>query len=676
MEKLPEKDTGSKQTCPDCISLKKKPQSGHSKCTTHRSCTGKHQWEPEDCEICNLNRHHVSQLQKKDKNAILNAIIENLRETSTALSNDETTWEFEDSFFSFFDLNRDEELGGEQVTHNSVIEEPTITQGVNQPVVPRENSVSTNDLLLQLVGSFKELSGHIIANNTKNGAKHSRSRSRSPTPEANDGESERSDAELYRSSRKRRKTKHSKNSKKRSRKRARSPSSTSQESSDSSKSDTTTDTDQRSVSRSPSPHTSQQTKMGGEKDYFNEGSTIYFYTNNHRVVGKNKVWFNDELKDVKWHNSVNAFSLLKATSSSEAPFMSSTQAHETLVSFFKTTQDPSEKPGLDRKSYRLHFDDNSELAKALRLIQESTPEALHKLYTAHTEKYWKTFSTPTFKTPSMVNFTSGWSLTGNNYLEWAKHDELKPLPFSDSINLHYVPFIPKLYLEEEAKTRTNLVDSITGLSMLYSLAKELESNVTAHTAVEAISRHYLPQLCENSLRWTFAKTDVRKIILQGSKAPQAIKLLKSNMWEPNIFATDAVKQFMESNVLNLPSDERLQITYKTDKLYRGRPDLVDPSKLGVKDNPKKDQSFLRQNTPGQYNKATGGPSNYPQNQQYQQNRKGGGSHFQDKSRFQNKGNSWKKQKHNNANKGWNKPKQNSKGPSGFTENHKGNKKSQ
>ena len=211
------------------------------------------------------------------------------------------------------------------------------------------------------------------------------------------------------------------------------------------------------------------------------------------------MWFNGELRDVKWHNTVNAFSLLKTTSSTDTPFMSSTQAHETLVSYFNTLQDPSEKPGLDRRSYRLHFDDNSGLAMALRLIQESTPEALHNLYVLKNDAYWKTFSKPAFKTPSMVNFTSGWSMTGNNYFEWAKHDVLKPLKFSNTINLNFVPFVPKFYLDEEVRTRTNLVDSISGLSMLYSLAEELKENTTAHNAVDAISRHYLPQLCDNSL---------------------------------------------------------------------------------------------------------------------------------------------------------------------------------
>ena len=72
---------------------------------------------------------------------------------------------------------------------------------------------------------------------------------------------------------------------------------------------------------------------------------------------------------------------MNTVSNNEMPYMSATKAHEALVSCFNVVQDPSEKPGLDRRSYRVHFDDNSELAKAIRLIQESAPEALHNLFT-------------------------------------------------------------------------------------------------------------------------------------------------------------------------------------------------------------------------------------------------------------------------------------------------------
>ena len=160
--------------------------------------------------------------------------------------------------------------------------------------------------------------------------------------------------------------------------------------------------------------------------------------------------------------------------------------------------------------------------------------------------------------------------------------------------------------------------------------------------------------------------------MQGSQAPQAITLLKSNMWEPDIFEAAAIQRFKDSDLQQTTPDKRLQIKSETSLFYKRRPELVNPEKFYANNNtPKRDQSFLRPNKPGQYdNRPTNETTNNSQNMQSQQNRNGGGS------QFQTKGNAGYKQKRNNSNKGWNKQKQNPKGPSGFSGAHKGNKKSQ
>ena len=169
----------------------------------------------------------------------------------------------------------------------------------------------------------------------------------------------------------------------------------------------------------------------------------------------------------------------------------------------------------------------------MRLIEQGTSDALHNLHKEEKDVFWKTFSNPAFKPSSMVNFSSGWTLTGNNYLEWAKHKKkLKPLPFSKEIRLGFTPSIPAKYLDAECRTRAQLVDSISGLSMLDSLAKELKDNIAAHTAVEAILKHYLSLLGDVVLRWLTAKTDVRKIVLRGPKSPHAINSLHLTCGNP------------------------------------------------------------------------------------------------------------------------------------------------
>ena len=682
METQVETDVHNKQKCSDCAITKANPQLGHNKCKTHRPCTGDLLWNPEECDICILQRNNISTWTSERRKQPIKQFFDMLQETASALSTAERTWTFEETLESFFSIQNTEAPEGE---HSRI---PDNNVSDNTPIAKQSDLATgdptTNNLLLQMMGSIKELSG-ILSNMGKETTqkigqnKPVKRRRRTPSPQADDDDSEESDNDYQRSRKKKRKTINSRKNERRSRKRVRSPSQSSQDSSDSNESDDTTDTDRVSVvSKSSASVSRPRKKRKGGEDYFNDGSTIYFYTRDHRVIG-NKVWFNDELRDVKWHKTKNAFTLMNTVSNNEMPYMSATQAHEALVSCFNVVQDPSEKPGLDRRSYRVHFDDNSELAKAIRLIQESAPEALHSLFTggsAETEKFWKTFSKPTLKTPSMVNFSSGWNFSGKSYLTWAKNDKLNPLEFSGRLDLNFVPFIPPFYLEEETRTRSILVDSISGLSMLDSLAKELKENLILHTAVEAISRHYLPQLCDNSLRWMFAKMDVRKIVLQGSQNPQAIALLKSNMWEPTIFESEMIERFVKSGLTTtLSAGARLGIYKSTSDHYKRSPHTVDPSKMGpkVKNNQKKDQSFLDYNRHKHQDLRTFLEATQNNANKYQNNYnpKGSGSQY--------KGISGKNQKLNNKSKGWskgNKGKNNRKSHPGAAGGHKGNKNSQ
>ena len=117
---------------------------------------------------------------------------------------------------------------------------------------------------------------------------------------------------------------------------------------------------------------------------------------------------------------------------------------------------------------------------------------------------------------TMVNFTSGWNLTNTSYFEWAKNEKLDPQKFASEASLTFVPAIPNKFLEAEVRARAQLVNAISGLGMLDLLAKQLEDNSPTHTATEAISRHFLTFLSDYSLRWYMTKSDIRKIVLQGS----------------------------------------------------------------------------------------------------------------------------------------------------------------
>ena len=645
----------NKIKCSDCRNFSAAPVFGHFKCVRHRACSGKQEWQPDECDICVLYKHNSCQWEHEEKDSSLDKFYNMLEEASTELSNDMVTWEFVDNFNSFFDIqipDREHLEDGEIPTNSeSPVNEANeqISSAVTNQNDTEAQDLTTNDLLHRVISGLQDISVSLRPILSQIQTRDSNTNSDSNIDNL-------------------------------SRKRQRSSSSRRSEYDNNSDGADQSDVDQGSIHSEPfsPPDSRRPAKRRRGNDYFIEGSTIYFYTDDHRRVA-NKVWFNGQLRDAKWHPTIDAFSLL-TTSTTDTPFMSSTQAHESLVSQFNAMQDPSEKPGLDRKSYRIHFDDSTGLAHALRLIKQETPDALHNLYTGDYKSYWKLFSNSAFKPSTMVNFSSGWTLTGQDYLKWAKkNDKLNTKDFSREIQLSYTPIVPHRYLEEECSTRARVVDSISGLSMLDSLAKEVKSNINTHTTVEAISRHYLSLLSDTTLRWYVAKMNVRKIVLQGSQTPQAADLIESNMWEPSVFGKEAVRLLIDGDVPRIGIQKRLALSFFTNKYYEKWPKRVNPEKLGkqpistsVASSSTTNQFFPQQTNQGRNQDSYENPDQYNKKRQFQNNfnKKGG--------RGQRAGYTHQRNRRGagNKNKFWNNPKQRSNGPAGVPETSKGNKTAQ
>ena len=635
----------TKVKCSDCHKCSKDPVLGHFKCIRHRACSGHQNWQPEECDLCILFRHNSREWQDEKRDESFDALYKMLEETATELSNDEVTWEFLDTLNSFFNVQEsqtDHIKDGEIIDSDETREGETDEGGEPLPVEslpdtnqPQSLPPTTNDLLHILIDKVQDLSVAIrptvFRTQSQDDSQNSRARKRRQSQSPRRSENEADDPEYGSDSHR-----------------------------------------YGYHRRSPSPDTLRNRTKRRRNDYFEEGSNIYFYTDNHRRVG-NRVWFNGQLRDAKWHPTEDAFSLLNSATT-ETPYMSSIQAHESLVSHFRTTQDPTDKPGLNRRSYRVHFDDTTGFAHALRLIKQETPDALHHLYTNDLTSFWKLFTNSSFKTSTMINFSSGWILTDQKYLDWAKNEKLTTRVFSREVSLSYYPLIPSKYLEEELRARSRVVDSLTGLGMLDSLAKEVKSNVTVHTSVEAIARHYLSVLSEATLRWYVAKMDVRKIVLQGSKAPQAVELMESNMWDPDIFGKDVVQRIVDKDVPTVGIEKRLGLSWYLNEYYKSNPTSVTPDRLGklpisTKTDSTADQFFHQQ---------TGRPRNFNTNQsagQFNKGKQGYNNVIGRGAQTQNKGgNANQRTKQVSGNKkNWNPTNRKPNGQSNATRGPKGHK---
>ena len=277
------------------------------------------------------------------------------------------------------------------------------------------------------------------------------------------------------------------------------------------------------------------------------------------------------------HPSGKAFRVIKSSEHTESPYMTTIQAHDALVSYFHATEVSSDKLGPDNRSFRLHFDDNSGISQALRLIKDNTPKALHMIYRGDQQNLYKCLPSSAFNAVSMVHFATGWNLTsGSNFLKWAKNEVLDLENVSRIFSLPYVPFVPVKYLNEEKIARAKLLECISGISMLDQTIKETKDKLLANT-LGAIARHFLSCLKDAALKWLTTKFVVRQIVLQFSSASGAIDLLRSDVWEASVFELKTVTEIQKKNTQNLTFKELLQLHESTNESYRNSPKWCDPS---------------------------------------------------------------------------------------------------
>ena len=553
--------------CNSCLNYAEDPVLGHFLCSGHRDCAGETQWNPNHCDVCLQLKEDYSSMNKEERDAFLGKLRTMLKRMERNLSTKERPWEFRNILSAFLgdDIppasTRSSESG--EISPNSPFpqkntpqrESSIIYQNADLPL-PAHPEL-TQDLLTQLleqIGNLSQAVGQLqiqSQNNNMNQESSHVSRKEAFYGDSSPLQQNRPGSSLSQVSY------------------------NSELSLIGSKAEFPTDPRQMEISqRSVSPNVPE----ASQKQYFIEDEEMYIYTNkDHKFVG-NKVMIDSQLKYYKWHASGKAFSILKSSNKEESPFMLPSQAHETLVSYFKATQEVHDKSGSTRRCYRTHFDGGSELADAMNIISAKTSTALHNLYAMKEDGCGNVFPNTAFRPCSLVNFSSGWTLTGSDYMKWARFEPLCMKEVSRQLRVNYNPCVPKAYLEKEKITRSKIVDCLSGLNMLESASKSIKDNITLSSTLDAISRHWLPFLKEAVSNWISAKFDVRKIVLQGSTTAAAIDLLLSDIWDASLFPTAIVEEVKKKDsTLDLKS--LLGLSRTLNITYEKQPSRINPSEM-------------------------------------------------------------------------------------------------
>ena len=318
------------------------------------------------------------------------------------------------------------------------------------------------------------------------------------------------------------------------------------------------------IERSPLAENNEAQESSDSEErppFFVEFGHFWFYTTYKNKIEGHKIWLNNELKPFIRHPSKQDAVRTLEESTESCPYMSAYQAFQTLISRFGADKVTADKLGPKNRSFRLHLEENSGLAKAMQILHTCSSSALQNLHSGDKQNFTSAFTTSVFEAVSAVHFISGWNFSDDSdYLKFAKDDtiDLKKTTCSLEIYLYTIHIHPKL-LQAERSTRRCLIECISGLAMLDRNIAETKDPSQA-SSLSATARQFLSILKDITGRWIEAKYEVRHMALQFSKSPAADKLMLSDVWHAELFAPSEVKAFINNDTLQKGTMARLNLS--------------------------------------------------------------------------------------------------------------------
>ena len=308
-----------------------------------------------------------------------------------------------------------------------------------------------------------------------------------------------------------------------------------------------------SLSRSPSPprrryKRTRDASTHSDSYFIEHGYTWLWITRDTDMQGS-KVRTAEGMIPYILHDRKRAYRTVARQHETETPYMGPQQALDAMVSYLSTQRDSGDKIGPNNRSFRWHLEESSDLSSILRVLVKHSPTAVDAIFRNDTKALETTLPSSAFDAVSVVNFTSGWNFTKNkDFSKFANSDILNMRTVSRRLEVTDTIIVPQNLLKEEKTTRTRLVEYISGIGMFDCIIGKIDSTSPLHEALKAATRHSVSFLKDYTEAWYKAKFAVRRAALQYTAKPISMKLLCSNMWEASLFGSDAVTDFINRDV--------------------------------------------------------------------------------------------------------------------------------
>ena len=615
-----------RQTCSRCKEYipSEKWELGHFYCSSHRDCTGKTGWTPEECQVCGGLIQQFASQTGGQQHSFIKQLRQMLRRTCKGRSRKNKPWVYTDklkeTFPDYFLENElspsspgssiqqtqpqqslqhqhQQQLQDHQTAlgyvHTGLDHDDLVQSQEEMGTEPATVSESHSNIQYQQPTNLMQAMGEIMASFKETMGSFSNDISLKFDVLQKQNQGHQSRLEKFLAS-----------------KRSRDSSSESSDESASSSRHSSIQSPSPSKSLSPvnndtsTANTNTSSEAGRESYFIEDGHTWIWVTRETEFFGS-KVKIGGTLTPYVMHSRKRAFRTVSKQAEAESPFMNIAQALETITAFLSTQHESGDKLGPSNRSFRWQLTEDSDLSHTMKILTECAPKAVDAIYREDWKALDSSFPTSAFDAVSMINITSGWTFSTDSFAKIAKADLLDLREASRQLLVPYTIYIPKKYLLEEKAARSRVFEFISAIGVLDGIIAMADDNSPLAEVLKAATRQCVSFLKDFAIAWYKAKFLVRRIALQYSTRPIAMQLLCSNVWEASLFSSKTCKEFTDNDKWSEGTKVRLGLRERTNKNYRKNNSAADPSRHLRREGSRSPQRRnYRQRQPSNYGRSS------------------------------------------------------------------------
>ena len=231
-----------------------------------------------------------------------------------------------------------------------------------------------------------------------------------------------------------------------------------------------------------------------------------------------------------------------------SPYTDTNEAYNSFSAGFTLAPSEVELPNKTLKLLDSNIEPDSGLATILNLIKEIDCQLTRTATGMKPEDLINLFPNSAFGSNIFINFTSGWSMTEEAYNKFAKDKDLDVHKFEDYLRvLHGKYKVEAPLLKQERQSRQNLVHNLSISHLLELTAKridEIPEDIRNTHKLSALFPNAIARMMTTNIKifvsqWMIAKMKVRKSLISDTDSHAVVHLLKSSLWDPEIFPKSA-----------------------------------------------------------------------------------------------------------------------------------------